>query len=51
MAVHRESPIHAFVGGGDQIYNDALWATPSMEAWLASGPSEVSGKSKVCAES
>ena len=47
MAMHRENPIHAFMGGGDQIYNDALWATPSMEAWLSSDPSEVSGRRKV----
>ena len=41
MAVHAEAPIHAFVGGGDQIYNDALWSTPSMQAWLHLDDSEV----------
>ena len=42
MAVHAQTPIHAFVGGGDQIYNDALWSTPSMQAWLHLDDSEVS---------
>ena len=41
MATHAEAPIHAFVGGGDQIYNDALWSTPGMQAWLHLDDSEV----------
>ena len=41
MAVHAEAPIHAFVGGGDQICNDALWSTPGMQAWLHLDDSEV----------
>ncbi|CAK0753536.1 hypothetical protein CVIRNUC_002228 [Coccomyxa viridis] len=41
MATHAEAPIHAFVGGGDQIYNDALWSTPSMQAWLHLDDSEL----------
>lgn len=41
MAVHREKPIHAFVGGGDQLYNDALWQTPSMHAWVSGTGIEV----------
>ena len=41
MAVQAAAPIHAFVGGGDQIYNDALWSTPSMQAWLHLDDSEV----------
>ena len=41
MVQHRAKPIHAFVGGGDQIYNDALWQTPSMHVWLALDEKEV----------
>ncbi len=31
---HAAGPIHALVGGGDQIYNDAVWKTPPLLAWL-----------------
>ncbi|BDA46401.1 Uncharacterized protein YGR266W [Coccomyxa sp. Obi] len=34
LAVHQKTPMHALVGGGDQIYNDAFWSMPSMKAWL-----------------
>ena len=41
MAVHGESPMHAMCGGGDQIYNDALWQEPSMQAWVSGVGTEV----------
>lgn len=41
LRVHERIPLHALVGGGDQIYNDALWATPSMKAWLDIPNTEV----------
>lgn len=28
-------PVHALIGGGDQLYNDNVWALPEAEAWLA----------------
>ncbi len=41
LAVHQKTPMHALVGGGDQIYNDALWYMPSMKAWLDIASTEV----------
>ena len=41
MAVHGDSPMHAMCGGGDQIYNDALWQEPSMQAWVSGVGTEV----------
>ncbi len=41
LAVHQKTPLHALVGGGDQIYNDALWSMPSMKAWLSIPSTEV----------
>ncbi len=41
MAVHREKPLMAMCGGGDQLYNDALWQTPSMQAWVSGVGTEV----------
>ena len=29
------------MGGGDQIYNDGVWAVPSLKAWLAIEKTEV----------
>ena len=34
MRRHRAAPLHALVGGGDQLYNDALWTSPSLRTWL-----------------
>ncbi|KAK9854763.1 hypothetical protein WJX84_011346, partial [Apatococcus fuscideae] len=31
---HSAGPLHALVGGGDQVYNDAVWKTPALLAWL-----------------
>ncbi|KAK9863128.1 hypothetical protein WJX84_002391 [Apatococcus fuscideae] len=31
---HAAGPLHALVGGGDQIYNDAVWKTAPLLAWL-----------------
>lgn len=39
--LHEKSPLHALVGGGDQIYNDALWFVPSLKAWLDVPSAEV----------
>jgi len=35
LAAHDGKPFHAMVGGGDQIYNDDVLATPEMVEWLA----------------
>jgi PhoD related phosphatase len=32
--------VHALLGGGDQLYNDNLWAEPGTDAWLKLGPDE-----------
>lgn len=42
MAVHREKPLVAMCGGGDQIYNDALWQSPSLQAWVSGVSTHVS---------
>ncbi|KAF9899970.1 hypothetical protein BX616_002756 [Lobosporangium transversale] len=34
LATHDKKPFHAMVGGGDQIYNDDVLATPEMVEWL-----------------
>ena len=34
VARHAEAPLHVLVGGGDQLYNDALWTSPSLRTWL-----------------
>ena len=34
MERHARAPLHALVGGGDQLYNDALWTAPSLRTWL-----------------
>lgn len=34
MQVHERTPLHAFMGGGDQIYNDRVWSLPSLKAWV-----------------
>ncbi|KAK9838336.1 hypothetical protein WJX81_005496 [Elliptochloris bilobata] len=34
LARHEEAPLHAMVGGGDQLYNDSLWTAPSLRTWL-----------------
>ncbi|KAG0047316.1 hypothetical protein BGZ83_007614 [Gryganskiella cystojenkinii] len=35
LSAHDQKPFHAMVGGGDQIYNDDVLATPEMVEWLA----------------
>ncbi|KAL0020527.1 hypothetical protein WJX79_003404, partial [Trebouxia sp. C0005] len=32
---HQASPLHLVVGGGDQLYNDALFKLPTTKTWLA----------------
>ena len=32
---HQAQPLHAMVGGGDQIYNDGVWAIPPLVDWRA----------------
>lgn len=34
---HADQPIHALVGGGDQIYCDAMAKEPEMTGWLEEG--------------
>ncbi|KAF9581500.1 hypothetical protein BGW38_001460, partial [Lunasporangiospora selenospora] len=34
LVSHDRKPFHALVGGGDQIYNDDVLATPEMHEWL-----------------
>lgn len=34
MERHARAPLHALVGGGDQLYNDALWTAPALRTWL-----------------
>ena len=33
MQVHASSPIHVLIGGGDQVYSDAIWKQPLFTAW------------------
>ncbi|KAF9956054.1 hypothetical protein BGZ72_003080 [Mortierella alpina] len=34
LAAHDQKPFHTMVGGGDQIYNDDVLATPELSEWL-----------------
>ena len=34
---HGKAPLHAMVGGGDQIYNDEVFSGNHMQEWLKSG--------------
>ncbi|KAF9305337.1 hypothetical protein BGZ74_010555 [Mortierella antarctica] len=34
LAAHDAKPFHTMIGGGDQIYNDDVLATPEMKAYL-----------------
>ena len=34
---HSKMPLHAMVGGGDQIYNDEVFSGKQMQEWLKSG--------------
>ncbi|KAF9354996.1 hypothetical protein BGX34_010709 [Mortierella sp. NVP85] len=40
LGTHRQKPFHALVGGGDQIYNDAVLDVPEIEEWLKLGEEE-----------
>ncbi|KAF9195462.1 hypothetical protein BGZ51_000037 [Haplosporangium sp. Z 767] len=40
LAAHDQKPFHTLVGGGDQIYNDDVLATPEMVEWLAMNEEE-----------
>lgn len=40
LAAHDAKPFHTMVGGGDQIYNDDVLATPEMKAYLEMGKDE-----------
>ncbi|KAF7796739.1 hypothetical protein EIP86_007922 [Pleurotus ostreatoroseus] len=35
---HAESPFHALVGGGDQLYCDAIVREPEMQEWVTTKP-------------
>lgn len=48
LAAHREQPLVAMCGGGDQIYNDALWQTPSLQAWVSGVSTHVSQATRHC---
>jgi hypothetical protein len=40
LAAHDAKPFHTMIGGGDQIYNDDVLATPEMVEWLAKDEEE-----------
>lgn len=31
--LHDAFPLHALVGGGDQLYSDPVWELPAFKAW------------------
>ncbi|KAI3640566.1 hypothetical protein MIR68_001444 [Amoeboaphelidium protococcarum] len=31
---HAADPFHVLIGGGDQLYNDAVWKLPALKDWL-----------------
>ncbi|KXZ56912.1 hypothetical protein GPECTOR_1g822 [Gonium pectorale] len=35
MRVHATQPLHAMVGGGDQLYCDDVWNVPSLRQWTS----------------
>ncbi|TFK27403.1 plasma membrane protein [Coprinopsis marcescibilis] len=35
LSKHAETPFHALVGGGDQLYCDSLMREPEMQEWVA----------------
>ncbi|KAF9365180.1 hypothetical protein BGX34_011074 [Mortierella sp. NVP85] len=45
LRAHGQRSYHAMVGGGDQIYNDDVLATPEMAAWL-----KLDGDARIAAE-
>ncbi|KAF9931996.1 hypothetical protein FBU30_009175 [Linnemannia zychae] len=40
LSAHDTKPFHTMIGGGDQIYNDDVLATPEMVEWLAKDEEE-----------
>ncbi|KAF9135591.1 hypothetical protein BGW39_001917 [Mortierella sp. 14UC] len=40
LTAHDAKPFHTMIGGGDQIYNDDVLATPEMVEWLAKDEEE-----------
>ncbi|KAJ7219131.1 hypothetical protein GGX14DRAFT_434737 [Mycena pura] len=40
LSKHAEQPFHALVGGGDQIYCDAITREPELQDWINSKPHE-----------
>ena len=38
---HQARPLHAMVGGGDQVYNDAVWKSSALQDWLNISNTEV----------
>ncbi|KAG0003217.1 hypothetical protein BGZ80_005832, partial [Entomortierella chlamydospora] len=45
LSAHDQKPFHTMVGGGDQIYNDDVLATPEMTEWL-----RMKSESRISAE-
>lgn len=37
LSQHAKVPLHAMVGGGDQIYNDEVFSGKLVQEWLHSG--------------
>jgi hypothetical protein len=33
LRLHSAFPLHCLVGGGDQLYNDAVFKEPTLHAW------------------
>ena len=44
---HNSQPFHAFVGGGDQLYNDPVWKTDPLIAWTSITNKAVSRRHNV----
>ncbi|KNZ75467.1 hypothetical protein J132_02800 [Termitomyces sp. J132] len=40
LAKHNETPFHALVGGGDQLYCDSLMREPELQRWITMKPDE-----------
>ena len=37
LSQHAKAPLHAMVGGGDQIYNDEVFSGKHVQEWLHTG--------------
>ena len=37
LSQHAKAPLHAMVGGGDQIYSDEVFSGKHVQEWLKTG--------------